>query len=207
MVLAKVLPTRADLPATLAAVLAFTQSAAAALGVLAVVRTPDGLLNVPDAELALVSVVTFVVAVILAAGCVHTLSGRSVRLSVVGSVGSLVISAYWILLRPPDEGFPGIAVAYAALPVLILALVGLSRVLGATRAKTDQPAPAEKAPAQPEDGPVHGQHAWPWESDENSTKEDTDPSDYEPAHEDSERPWESDEDESGHPPRRDMLVE
>ncbi len=179
MVLAKVMMAKADLSSTIAAVLAGTQSAAAAVGVLAVTRTPDGLLNVPSAELVLVCIVTVAVALALAVGCVRILTGRSPRLTIVGSVASLVISAYWVFLRAPAERFPDIAVAYAVLPVLTIWLLVVSRGLAARRARKARPAAAVGADSRPPDEPP--------------------PSELE-------RPWES-HDESEQSPRRDMLVE
>ncbi|MBA3339834.1 MAG: hypothetical protein H0T54_08865 [Geodermatophilaceae bacterium] len=133
---------KVDLPSTIAAVLAFTQAAAAALGVLAVGRTPAGVLDIPAVEQVGVGILTSLLAIALAIGCALVLVGRASRVIVLAAIGSLVISAYWIFLRPPPDGFPTIAVGYAVLPVLILGLLAVSTQSAARAARRPTPAGA-----------------------------------------------------------------
>lgn len=132
----RLITAKVDLASTAAAVLAFTQAAAAALGVLAVWRTPEGLIGIPDIEQLGVGLLTALVAIALAVGCAYVLTGRTSGMIVVASVGSLVISAYWAFLRPPIEGFPSFPVAYAVLPVLILGVLALSHARAARPPRT-----------------------------------------------------------------------
>lgn len=143
--------TTVDLPSTVAAVLAFAQAAAAADGVLSIWRTPSGVLDIPTAERAVVGILTALVAVALAIGCARVLTGRSSRFVVAASVVSLVISAYWILLRPPVDTFPAFGVLYAVLPLLILALIGVS----ALRASLAAHAPVRRTAAEQESAGNH----------------------------------------------------
>ncbi len=231
MVLAKVMAAKADLPSTVAAAMALTQAAAAAVGVLAVARTPEGLLDVPGVELFLVCLSTLAVAVVLALGCLHILVGRSPRLAILGSVASLVISAYWILRRPPADTFPDLAVAYAVLPVLTLGSLAVYRVLAARRARRPTPVLAGDNAPEPADESTPGETKPPWELADEAVAVDSDPYDdeppyddetpydrelsydrerpyeYEPPVEQTDRPWEEPADESKDAERRDMLVE
>lgn len=128
---------RVGVASSAAAMAGVTQAAAAAMGVLTVWTTADGLLDVPQAEQIGVGIVTLLVALGLGLGSARTLTGRSSRLLVLAKVGSLVISAYWGLLRPPAEEFPVIPVAYAVLPVLGLGLLAVSAVRSRSRSARD----------------------------------------------------------------------
>lgn len=136
---------KVDVPSTIAAVLAFAQAAAAVIGVLALARSAQGIFDIPAIEQVGVGILTILVAAALGVGCVRVLTGGSPRVIAGASTGSLVISAYWILLRPQAEGFPAIAVAYAVVPVLILGVLALSRAQAAIAGRTAPPAePADR---------------------------------------------------------------
>jgi len=134
---------KVDVASTAAAMLGVTQAAAAAMGVLAVWTTAEGLIDIPLLEQVGVGIVTVLVALALGLGCALTLTGQSPRILALGFVGSLMISAYWLLLRPPAEEFPVIPVVYAVLPVLGMALLAVSAAR--SRSHTAPPDAAENA--------------------------------------------------------------
>lgn len=203
---------KVDLPSTVAAVLGFAQAVAAADGVLAVWRTPSGLLDVPDAERLGVGILTTAVAVALAIGCARVLTGGSPRVLVAAAVVSLLISAYWILLRPPVDSFPDLAVSYAVLPVLSLGLIGFS-ALRTSRAQS-RPAPEpvgehEEVQEKPVPAPVDETPVPAWvvhdveiHPDWSDSADDPHP-DWSTAVDDSGRPWSPPgaEHEAGNPVR------
>lgn len=135
-----------DLLATVAAMSAFIQAAAAAIGVLAVGRTASEVLGISSVEEFGVGMLTLAVAVALTVGCARVLTGRSSREVVGAAAASLLISGYWILRRPAAVGFPEIAFAYAALPLLILVLLRISRTRTRTRTgPSPRPTPGQRA--------------------------------------------------------------
>lgn len=148
-----------DLASTVAAMLGVTQAAAVAMGALTVWATSGGLIDIPALEQVGVGVGTILVALALGLGCARTLTGQSPRMLAWSFAASLVISAYWGVVRAPAQAFPVIPVVYAVFPMLGLALLAYSfagnRRQGATAAEamptistTELPAPS--AAGQPD---------------------------------------------------------
>ena len=113
-------------------------------------RTPEGLFGIPDIEQVGVGLLTALVAISLAVGCAHVLTGRTWRGDRRGFGWVPGYFAYWIFLRPPVVGFPIFAVAYAMLPVLILGLLSRARAMAARPPRTVEPSaePAKASPAR-----------------------------------------------------------
>ena len=152
---------KVTLASTVAAMLGVTQAAAAAMGTLTVWTTADGLIDIPEPELAGVGIVTVLVAVALGVGSARTLTGKSSRLLAVANLCSLVISAYWGVVRPAADGFPVIPISYAAVSVLGLGLLAVSGVLSRhhharSRAADDvgTSPPGTAPPVRPPNGPA-----------------------------------------------------
>lgn len=118
------------------------------IGAVAVSAIAEGLGQIPYAERVLIRILTIGVGVALIAGgfLLYTLRGWLILAG--GAAGSLLLSVYWALVRPPLAEFPVIPLLYALPALLILGMLVLAKLTGPPRRGPDAGPGSPAAPSQ-----------------------------------------------------------
>lgn len=137
------------------------QGLAVLIGAVAVSALADGLGQIPYTERVLIRIATIGVGMALIVGgfLLYTLRGWFVLAG--GAAGSLLLSVYWALVRPPLAEFPVIPLLYALPALLILGMLLLAKLTGppATDPGAGPGSPAAPSPTPRKRGPGRSRSA------------------------------------------------